>query len=186
MNTNEIAQVILRDLAGRLFPIFLTTFSHRGMSEADVFGINKTGYICEFEIKRSRSDYLADFKNKEHKHKKLSTRESIHIIPTYKFGKKTIETSDIILIPNRFSYACESGLISKDEVPEYSGLYYVDKYGIKAIKYPPLLHKTKATSDIYEHVAHTLSYRMVFGCSQLSFIRNKESLLFEKATNITE
>lgn len=37
--------------------------------EADLLVMNKTGYVTEIEIKRSWSDFLADFKKDDHAHK---------------------------------------------------------------------------------------------------------------------
>jgi hypothetical protein len=72
--------------------------------EADLLVLRKTGYIAEFEIKVSRSDFKADFK-KVDKHNFLRA------------GHKWCA--------NEFYYACEDGLIKPDEVPEYAGLVYI-------------------------------------------------------------
>ncbi len=48
--------------------------------------------------------------------------------------------------PNKFSFAVPEGLISKDEIPDYAGLYYLMPDGtIKEIKRAKFLHKEKFT-----------------------------------------
>jgi len=48
------------------------------------------------------------------------------------------------LLPNKFFYVVPTGLISKEEVPEYAGLIYVDEFGqCTKIKDGKFLHKDK-------------------------------------------
>jgi len=48
------------------------------------------------------------------------------------------------LLPNKFFYVVPMGLISKEEVPEYAGLIYVDEFGeCTKIKDGKFLHKDK-------------------------------------------
>lgn len=45
-------------------------------------------------------------------------------------------------LPNKFSFIVPEGLVSKDEIPEYAGLFYVNSFGsIKEIKRAKFLHK---------------------------------------------
>jgi len=47
-------------------------------------------------------------------------------------------------LPNKFFYAVPTGLISKEEVPEYAGLLYIDEnLNVKKIKDGKFLHKDK-------------------------------------------
>jgi hypothetical protein len=174
MTSIEISDIILNDLSDRHFPVFLRNYEGAGMHEADVLGINTGGYIYEFEIKRSRSDFFADFKNKIYKHQLLIKRDSISIYDEWHRGKKTGQKYEVINIPNRFYYVCEVGLIQKDEIPEYAGLIYImpDK-SIKEEKLAKLLHKNKANQRIFARVATILSQRVVFGCSSFTHKRNE-------------
>lgn len=165
MTTNEIADVILKNVCERGFPCFLTTFQGAGFNEADVFSINKNGYMYEFEIKRSRSDFLADFKNKKYKHQLLKERDAVRMYSKYVNGKRTAETEMHIHLPNRFFFACEPGLISPQELPEYCGLVYITANGLEEVKVAKLLHRNKATELIYKRVATILSQRIIYGCS---------------------
>jgi hypothetical protein len=166
MSTNEIADIIIKNLRERQFPIFLTSFAGRGFSEADVLGINRNGYIYEYEIKRSRSDFFADFKNKTYKHRNLKDRNATHTYDAWKNGKRTGDTYELILIPNRFFYVCEKGLISINEVPEYAGLIYVQPNGsMDEMVMAKQLHKNKANVSVYQRVAEIMCQRSVYGCS---------------------
>jgi hypothetical protein len=48
------------------------------------------------------------------------------------------------MIPNKFFYAVPSGLVSKEEVPEYAGLLYIDEnMKVTKVKDGKFLHKEK-------------------------------------------
>jgi len=51
-----------------------------GMHECDIFAVKKTGYCIEIEIKRSKSDLLADFK-KNHDHSDKRIKEFYYALP---------------------------------------------------------------------------------------------------------
>ena len=125
--------------------------------------------MYEFEIKRSRSDFLADFKNKESKHRFLKERRVSQISDEWKNGKKTGETVEHILIPNRYFFVCKEGLIKPDELPEYAGLIYVDNFKMAEISPAKLLHKMKANIHIYDRIATVLSQRIIYGCSYYTY-----------------
>ena len=100
--------------------------------ESDYFVQRLNNYIYELEIKVSRADYFADFKKTE-KHKALR-------------GEPTK-----LKIPNKFIYVVPEGLIKKEEVPNYAGLYYIkEQYGklrVIKIKEAPFLHKNIMNFD---------------------------------------
>jgi hypothetical protein len=54
--------------------------------EADLIIMNKSGYLTEFEIKRSWSDFLADFK-KKHTHEDELVRQFYYVVPKSIFQK---------------------------------------------------------------------------------------------------
>lgn len=94
-------------------------------SESDFIGVSKSGYVWEIEIKISRSDFQNDFK------KTTSSGKNKH----------QYLNSDSNFKPNKFCFAVPEGLISLDEIPDYSGLIYVTKSDIKIVKQPKFLHK---------------------------------------------
>jgi hypothetical protein len=98
--------------------------------ESDVFGLSKSGYAVEIEVKVSRSDFFADFKKGK------------HITFT---GCKLGHLGNYNNVPHKFYFACPKGLIKSYEVPDYAGLIYVNTgyADFEVIKRAPFMHKTK-------------------------------------------
>ena len=113
--------------------------------ESDKLIWTKAGYIYEFEIKISRSDYLNDFRHKVEKHLLLNSAlpdESTVAREADLFGnllkEKRKRYPQITMeqdkdrmkpvgerMPNYFYYAVPEGLLDADEVPPYAGLVYI-------------------------------------------------------------
>lgn len=156
--------------------------------ESDLFTLTKSGYSIEVEVKISRADFLADFK-KVDKHLLLSSHNKKHVRHRYrdyatdwgydgggKFHKLDGLACEVSFcdpktkIPNRFYYACPSGLIKVDDLPPYAGLLWVDEKGhVDQVKQAPLLHKVKniQESDLmdkyYWRIQNALSAYISFG-----------------------
>ena len=116
--------------------------------ESDKLLWTKAGYIYEFEIKISRSDYMNDFKHKVEKHVLLNSAmpdESTDAREADLFGNLlkekrkrypqiTTEQAKNMMksvgerMPNYFYYAVPEGLLDADEVPPYAGLVYITTY----------------------------------------------------------
>jgi hypothetical protein len=94
--------------------------------ESDLVILTPCRVVHEFEIKLTRADFKSDFK-KISKHKRLTNK-----------------TCPV----NKFSYVCPEGLITKDMIPQYSGLIYIKNKDLKpyTIKKAPHLN-TKPLSD---------------------------------------
>lgn len=96
--------------------------------EADTIGVTKAGYLYEYEIKISYSDFLNDFKKR--KHHSLKRGESV--------GS-----------PNYFIYVAPINSIPFC-IPEYAGLFEISQHRshlfIEEIKKPKLIHNRKLTS----------------------------------------
>lgn len=123
--------------------------------ESDFISLNSSGSLYECEIKKSKSDFLRDFK-KRSKHSLLRKALS-----NARSGWKT----DIRGVPTYFYYVCERGLIESSEVPEYSGLIYytlsgnrIDNiYVVKKAK--RLTNKSQSNTSILKKIASSLSHR---------------------------
>ena len=79
------------------------------MFEMDLFVMKQSGIITEYELKISRSDFLADFKKKwgpDFKHDLL------------KSGKRKC---------NRFYFVVPENMVTIGEVPKHCGLIYCPK-----------------------------------------------------------
>jgi len=139
--------------------------------ESDKLLWTKAGYIYEFEIKISRSDFKADFKHKIEKHLILASalpdekEQMPDLFGNYqqqrrkKYGdhlsdediRREFERLGDVKgkrMPNYFYYAVPEGLIQPEEVPPYAGLLWLTKEykyggGIIRKKEAPRLHSTK-------------------------------------------
>ena len=121
--------------------------------EMDVLSMNKNGYLTEYEVKVSRSDFKADAKKKK-----------------WQFYEKKIET----LIPNYFYYVCEEGLISKGEIPSFAGLFYATNNGLILIKKAPILHRKKHNKEkVLTKFNRIMSERMYLGSCRMTYENNK-------------
>ena len=113
--------------------------------ESDKLIWTKAGYIYEFEIKISRSDYLNDFRHKVEKHLLLNSalpdestvareadlfgnllKEKRKRYPQITRGEAKLMLKSVgERMPNYFYYAVPEGLLDADEVPPYAGLVYI-------------------------------------------------------------
>lgn len=118
--------------------------------EADFIGINKSLFITEFEIKRSRQDFWNEFENKKSKHRAL--KEGKHV--------------------NYFYFVCEKGLIKLDDIPDHSGLIYVEKI--------PKINKLSTTPINYKiEVVRTAPRLHTRKCSEYQVIQYLKSVMFK-------
>ena len=126
-------------------------FTHMGMQEMDIISISKADYIYEYEVKISKSDFLADFKKPKHT-----------LITEKKFIKET--KKDIFyLVPNYFYFVVPENLVNVEEVLEYAGLIYVtEKQDYNIVKKAPIIHKTKASNEFIRALSHQLTCKLVF------------------------
>lgn len=136
--------------------------------ESDKLIETRSGYIYEFEIKISRSDYKNDFKHKVRKHYILAAavgcdteRKEMLINYCKERQKKYPRITPAVCLeelsnplgqwsrmPNYFYYAVPHTLIDVSEVPPYAGLIYVDaEMRPIVVKKAPCLHKIKYTDS---------------------------------------
>lgn len=140
--------------------IMIPNFYH-GLYEMDVFKLMKTGYVVEYEVKTSRSDYFNDFK-------KYRTNYGVFHEGSSSWPDKTnVYKHDSILkgeCANRFFFVVPYGLVKIEEIPSHCGLMYFSEAKdilsvdyITTIKPAPLIHK-RMFSD-YRALAISLSWR---------------------------
>ena len=120
--------------------------------ECDLLSVTKSRLAHEFEIKISRSDYLADKKKSKH-----SSMEIEWGVPhRTKF------------CPNYFWYAIHGFDVSASELPTKAGLLRVsDSGGIAIISDAPRLHKDKITDSQMAKMARWLSFKLSAKYAQL-------------------
>jgi len=145
-----------------------------GAYEADVICIKTSGYVYEYEIKISRSDFKNDMKKgyggswseKHNKHESLRD------------GK---------LHTNKFFFVVPEGMISSDECPPHAGLIYHTPtkalyHNTFTIKKPAKwLHRNTFTD--WENFTRRLAHRHALAKRELSCLRNYEWLNEKRELN---
>lgn len=150
-----------------MLPRCYTSFDN----ECDVFGIRKSGYCDEFEIKTSRGDFFADSK------KVLHEIEYVNEEYQFKHGAgRILKSTSYALgshITNYFWYVVPTDMIAVEDVPEWTGLIYITETGhVRPIKSPKLLHKRKVSADFKYKMARKATFR-IWKNKTLDFEENK-------------
>jgi hypothetical protein len=159
--SNNIAASLVMDLYEKGHSPITTRFQGFGLAECDVLSVTKSDYICEYEIKISKSDFKKDFIKE--KHKLITEKVFNESVTIKKIGNRSFELPNPYYKPNYFYFVVTENLITIDEIPKYAGLMYFNENGnFSIIKKAPLLHKTKATTEFIRGVAHQLSCKLVF------------------------
>lgn len=140
-----IADLLLRNYSQNNKYLITNVYLFRW--ESDFFLQKDNGYCYEFEIKISRSDFKKDAK-KIDKHKIMKT--GLHEFTSFSMDPGSTER--IVNVreakrPNRFYYVAPSGIIKKDEVPDYAGLIVIVDGELVKIKEAPMLHKEVINFD---------------------------------------
>ena len=113
------------------------------LGEADLLIVRRSGYVEEFEIKITTSDFRADTK-KYMKHQAFA----------HCFKMK----SAYEIIPNKFSYVVGPDVNYDFKIPSYYGLYVANR-GLRCIRRPSFIHKTKY--DWSKKIAGSTSFRLL-------------------------
>lgn len=166
--TSEITMHLYDYLLKKTAPLACLNNWHVKRWEMDIACVTKKLLLKEYEIKISRSDFLADKKNKRTKHTLYESahnarKDQMHFLGTG--------------VPNMLYYVCPDGLIWPDEVPKYAGLYYYNKNHRNKFylgKPAPRIHSVKINSKLIDNIYHCMSWRL---STQLNKIHELEKEL---------
>lgn len=135
--------------------------------EMDIFGLRKSGFVDEVEIKLSASDFKADFKKTiivREEHESHYPDGSSFRRPMDKLKHEALKAGEHSC--NYFSFYLPIELVDKCEIPDHAGLYVFDatigrwdSSKIKEIKKPPRLHSRKISAHNKYHTARKMHYR---------------------------
>lgn len=138
-----------------------------GGSEVDALYLTNTNRAYFYEIKVSKSDFMAD--RKKRRHIELLNR-----------------SNNVFVKPKHFYYVCYGFEIEDTEIPEYAGLIYCNNNGLifPAHKKAPILWKEPLDQNvldfIYKKIKHRyLNMRHETGYQILRENRNKKRKLLE-------
>lgn len=154
----EIQQAIYLEMCvkghGSMLP---NCFVFQNGCESDMISTTKAGYVWEYEIKVSKSDFYAD---------KQKTRHDRYMNPD---NYLITERGPQFPRPNRFFYVTPKGLVTDKAVPPYAGLIelerlQVDKpwhkrYRMQTVVPAPLAHREKPPLNFMLRVGKTFSFK---------------------------
>lgn len=165
ITTKEIQKLLGFNLILKNHQCVAENISYLLGHEVDVMSLFG-GFLYEYEVKISKSDFQADKKKKKFK---LFTEQKLKI----KFNRTKT--------PNYFSYVCPENLINIEEVPIYAGLYYIINNEIKEIKKPVKLHSHKQDlNKIEKKLLRVYQERHFLGCCLMTY---KIRLINEKTSS---
>jgi hypothetical protein len=129
--------------------------------ECDVFELTKSGYMREYEVKVSRSDFFAD---------KSKTREVFHgwLKPRTEENKHDLIAAGDPRGPSLFWYVTPAGLIQPSELPVWAGLIEIVEGSLaeREIVAAPRIHREKCRDGVRKHALSVCYWRMHFLRSQ--------------------
>jgi hypothetical protein len=118
--------------------------------ESDLVSVTAAGFLCEYEIKISRSDFKKDLEKSRHQ---VLTRFLHAPIPGWLPDGRRLGA-------NYLSYVVPAGLVSVDEVPRYAGLITVASTELtEVVRKAPRLHATKLTDYQRAWLERSLTHR---------------------------
>jgi hypothetical protein len=133
-------------------------------SEADLFCVRKSGLCDEFEVKTSRSDFLADkkkfvcFRDLTPGERSIFSWNDRANAPNYKPKYQALIDGDMCV--NYFWYAVIEGVAGVEDVPPFAGLIVVGSDGrLRIQKSPQKLHKEKMPVEERYNIARKSTYR---------------------------
>ena len=148
----------------RRYELMLPNVFTQHDNEADLFCVRKSGLCDEFEVKTSRSDFLAD-KNKFVMWRKVESGEygrwswddrANH--PAYKPKHQALIDGD--MSTNYFWFAVAEGVATAEDVPEFAGLIILSEGRLpRIVKAPRKLHKAKMSVEDRYKIARKSTYR---------------------------
>lgn len=173
MNARDIQRRIIAERYAASFTI--PNFTPRDWWEMDVCEITKAGYLREYEIKLTRSDFRADFKKEKRGYEPVP--EALTQAWHERHQRVTHHKHTNLLnrercCPSQFWYVTPAGLVKPDEVPEWAGLIWTTANEsmighnmhfviLNEQKAAPRLHRNKVDQSVREHAEATCYWRWI-------------------------
>ncbi len=166
MNARDIQRAIIVDRYRR--SIVMPNYKPSKWFECDVFEQTKSGFFTEYEIKLSRSDFLAD---RQKRHDPIRWQGGTWLpTPLVQPTKHELLASHVEYGPRRFYFVTPEGLIAESEIPEWAGwieVHYVEPdhpttkpyIRLDGRRVAPSLHRKKLDPKVQEHIFSVSYYR---------------------------
>jgi len=173
MNESMMQAVLMQHAIAKRYQLTAPNLAMLYAWEADLISATNAWLVHEYEIKVSRSDFLAD-SNKRAKHASLA-REFASSPGPRKPRDEVMQSLldqgwlDLDLsrkTPNYFWYATNGFEIDPSEIPHYAGWLRIKwherfgRYGVRVEKQAPRLHSEKLSERKRLNLARWLSYKL--------------------------
>lgn len=157
-------EAIIQDLLWRHLPPreWVVPNVHHFEWESDLLTVLKSGRTEEYEIKCSRSDFLADQKKVE-KMEALTTGIITRTVYDWQERRHKPVRQEKVRRPNRFTYVTAAGVATAEDIPAFAGWIELRHDGTSSIlrhrKKAPLLHSEKVTYGTLAGLGRKMMYR---------------------------
>lgn len=179
MNERTIQHVLyLRN--HQRFKVLMPNYTPSGWWECDMFGVTKSGYFHEFEIKLTIADFRRDASKKAPDTWRWVDGQKQTVTGASKHSQ--IGTA---LGPSRFWYVVPEALIDQSEVPKWAGLQFLlerhGSYYARPIVQAPQLHRVKISDDIVRHSMSVCYYRYWHERQALDLLQSRKQRILSFA-----
>lgn len=162
MTQRDIQRAIMRERYRR--STVCPNYTPVGWFECDVFELTAAGYFREFEIKLTRSDFLADVNKCQSRWNGQRTELGFTYENYYKHAALASRSD---AGPVEFWYVCPEGMIDIGELPEWAGLLECKSragrpascMNMTVVRRAPRLHDTKAYPGVVAHAKGIFYWR---------------------------
>lgn len=165
MTARDIQRALIVERYSRSF--VLPNYTPKGWWECDVFEITKAGYFVEWEIKLSRSDFLADQKKRR---MGWRYREDLKRGEMCELGAKHAKLKEADQAgPSRFWFVLPVGIVTLSEVPDFAGVMRAIRFSrdhappfrvrFEIERDAPRLHGLKCDQTVRDHAEGVCYWR---------------------------
>lgn len=150
--TERQVQSLFWECRQKSYNLIVPNFTPLNWHECDLWCLTKSGYVHEFEIKRSVVDFKNDFKKRDGCRRKRHNASG-------RLKHDRLKERDASC-PSTFSYIVPTDLIKQEDVPDYAGLIYISEtQDFNIIKKPVRLHNNKPLGRIINTAKTAFYYR---------------------------
>jgi len=143
-----------KELISKGHSMIIPHTNYISQSEADLISVTKSGYWNEYEIKRSRQDFLAEIRafngDGSYSYAKYEKHDKI---------RKCKNGGNNNKIPNKFWLVTPPDLVEEKEIPDYWGHYIIDDYDVDKNIKASWIHKEKVNFEFMYRVGVNITKR---------------------------
>jgi len=154
MTERDIQIALYRFAIGKGQKWIIPNVQHFADWESDLLSVTTSGLVHEFEIKITKSDFLADFKKTPfRRHGRFQSRH------------EWLANASVKRRPNYFWFAVPAGLLLAEDVPAHAGLIWIEDKSqylysrVLIVKKAPRLHTDKISDKDKMKIAEKMMYR---------------------------